>query len=548
MAIQSSRSDEKGQWLKSHKPQFLDEYEPKPDLLLESLNQMNMIDTISSEKQINPSVTTQQKSDTGCWIAFAIAFAIVLLAILVIAVIILASSMQGYISNHTFFQPASIAYPVLDKSVSDTHLSANINYLLETTSTPTVATSPTTSETLGYTPTPTETPTPLPTNTITPTFSSIFTSTTPPTSTIINPTATTPPFEVAPDKFTISNISGVSMIGIICLLQFFILIAVLKLIRRVNSLLQGTTIEKAESSRSISLTPPFTTKIETTTSPLPEFGLDPMQIKPIKPGYTKCVTRSKTRTEINNQDSGLCGETSHARYIAVADGVGSAKNSKIASSKLVSIFEGGIINQSNTQQIHWLNEPRFIKRFYEVAAMEIGEALIQNKLPPNSAATTFIGIIETENRYLVTYLADGSVYRVMQSTDGEKFVAHSLLRTVNSVTSPDTPEQISATGQSGEPQIITYTQNQRGDLWIIATDGINDFNPDGDKNIQTESIVQKLAEEIWQAFKNNPREFEHVLGMLLERWLKRCQTTDDATLAVLISGDMREHWQKLVGQ
>ncbi|MEW6027887.1 MAG: protein phosphatase 2C domain-containing protein [Chloroflexota bacterium] len=272
-----------------------------------------------------------------------------------------------------------------------------------------------------------------------------------------------------------------------------------------------------------------------------------MKINPIKLGYVKYVTRSKTRTEDNNQDSGMCGETSHARYIAVADGVGSAKNSKIASSRLVSIFEKGIVDRG-TQEVHLLHEPQFIKKFYELAVSEIGEALIQNKLPPNSAATTFIGIIETENRYLVTYLADGSIYRIMQSKDGEKFVAHSLLRTVNSVTSPDTPEQISAKGGSEEPQIFTYTQNLRGDMWIIATDGINDFNPDVDKHIQTEKVVQNLADEIWRTFKNNPHEFEDSLGKLLERWLKRCQTTDDATLAVLISGNMREHWVKFVGQ
>lgn len=275
---------------------------------------------------------------------------------------------------------------------------------------------------------------------------------------------------------------------------------------------------------------------------MPENGIEGDSKMPIKSGFVSVATRSKTLSENDNQDSGKIHQTGFVRIIAVADGVGSAKNSKIASQQLVDLFIDIASHISEKFPITVSPEVRTTV-FYNKAVEQISKALSQKELPLNSASTTFIGIIENVNHYIVTYLADGSIFRVKQSSDGEKFVVDSMLMNLSS---PDVPQQISAKGKTISPEIHKIIQNEGGDMWIIASDGMNDFNPSRDVKTKSEDFIRRFANEIWQAYKENPDKFESVLHSVLLRWVKLCQTTDDATVAVLISGEMKSQWDKLI--
>lgn len=266
--------------------------------------------------------------------------------------------------------------------------------------------------------------------------------------------------------------------------------------------------------------------------------------KPLKPGFAVYVTRSKGKPD-ENQDAGIAFSYLYKgryRMIGVADGVGMAKNSSIASKTIVETFKSFLPRLGkSTNPIHQLPE------FYSEAHRRIGEALAERGLPTDSAATTFIGVVETHNCHIFTQLADGSAYLLTQSSDDSEFAA---IPTLLTTASPDVPPQIGAMGKYQTPKSALYLKPEaEGYMWIIATDGMNDLDrymEDGTHVVGTEA-ARALASDIWQSFRQSPSQFtEETIKQVLWRWLKRCQTTDDATLAVLIDGEMFAHWQSLV--
>lgn len=265
----------------------------------------------------------------------------------------------------------------------------------------------------------------------------------------------------------------------------------------------------------------------------------------LKPGFAVCITRSKGEPD-ENQDAGIAFSYLYKgryRVIAVADGVGMAKNSSIASQTIVQTFKDFLsrLGASTNLALHQLPE------FYSEASRRIGEALVGKGLPASSAATTFIGVVESRDRHIFTQLADGSAYLLTQSPDGSEFAA---IPTLLTTTSPDVPPQMGAEGKYHSPKSALYPKHgTEGYMWIIATDGMNDLDrymEDGTHVVGTEA-ARALANEIWKTFRQNPDQFtENNIEQVLWRWLKRCQTTDDATLAVLIDGEMFANWQSLV--
>jgi serine/threonine protein phosphatase PrpC len=276
-----------------------------------------------------------------------------------------------------------------------------------------------------------------------------------------------------------------------------------------------------------------------------ELGQEPM---PLLRGFQVFITRPKTKNG-ENQDAGICGLRNDKRYrfVAVADGVGMAKNSSVASETIVTAFGEYIGRLQATAQIPMENEMR---KFYSLATLRMKQRLEQKELSLDSAATTFIGLVESSNRYVLTYLADGSVYQITQSNDGYNISAVQRLLTS---ASPDVPPQIGATGKSDEPSIEIYAKGTlEGSMWIVATDGLNDLErylDDGKTKVSGPKAAEHLADEIWQSFRESPSRFdEETIEAILWRWLKKCQSTDDATIAILISGEMYAHWQKLAAQ
>ena len=257
-------------------------------------------------------------------------------------------------------------------------------------------------------------------------------------------------------------------------------------------------------------------------------------ISSLAEGLVACVTRSKC-SSCDNEDSGTALSARNFRAIAVADGVGMASNASAASRDIIKLFTDFI--PEIIESLQPLNE---ITRFYREAQRSMRRF--------KSASATFMAVIECQNYCIFTQLADGSAYLLTQSLDDFKFTAISILLTT---AHPHTPPQIGTTGMYHEPKNMLYLKpKNEGFIWIIASDGMNDLrrNIDGIGEVSGTKAACLIAEEIWHSYKQNPRNFtdETVKGILW-KWLKRCQTDDDATLAVLIDSNMLTHWKRLGG-
>ena len=258
-------------------------------------------------------------------------------------------------------------------------------------------------------------------------------------------------------------------------------------------------------------------------------------------------TRSKSRSEVENQDAMLIfSQRPQYRLLAVADGVGMAAHSAVASKVVVEAFRENIDELSANDKQASLE---LIAEFYTVAVNKIKQALEDKDLPPQSAATTFIGVVEYPDHYLLTYLGDGSAFWVEQSFDGFEIEAKAFL--LNGA-SPDRPPQMGAGGKSEEPKTLLISKPEgQGFIWVIATDGMNNFErymEDGSK-VNGEQAIALLFQEIWDVFRESPYHFtRETLEAVLDHWIKKCQTTDDATVAILISEELFANWHRLLTQ
>lgn len=257
-------------------------------------------------------------------------------------------------------------------------------------------------------------------------------------------------------------------------------------------------------------------------------------------GFAAYATRSADK-DSRNQDSSIVYSNERYRLIAVADGVGMTANAAVASAAVVKAFPDYLDRAETIDR-------QIISGFYSYAIERIAKALDALGAPLNTAATTFIGVVETHDHVVVTYLADGAIYRITHSAEGYIMAATAELLTS---ASPDVPPQLGAGFLSDEPEIVEIAKQQpEGYMWIITTDGMNELDryvDNGKRHVRGTAAAKALATEIWEAFRANPGVFsEKTIDGILLRWIKACQSTDDATIAVLISAEMHDHWVRLV--
>ncbi|MDB5059813.1 MAG: Protein phosphatase [Chloroflexi bacterium] len=273
---------------------------------------------------------------------------------------------------------------------------------------------------------------------------------------------------------------------------------------------------------------------------------EPPHARSLHSGFTVCMSRGSRFKETRggvNQDASTAGGNEKIRYMAVADGVGGGDHSEVASLAIIKSFEDFA---NGLQDLSADAVKKAVTSFYDGASDDIQEALTAAVLAEAKATTTFIGVIESHDCYVMTHLADGSIFVVVQSEDGESMGANSFLLAGEKLA--DGPPQIGAAGKSGTAEVISLAkQRSEGYLWIIATDGMRDLHrfrfEDNNRGIQAAS---ELAEELWQVFSSAPESFgEDAIWKVLRKWMDFCQGDDDASIAVLIDGEMIAHWNDL---
>jgi hypothetical protein len=254
-----------------------------------------------------------------------------------------------------------------------------------------------------------------------------------------------------------------------------------------------------------------------------------------------------------NQDSAAGGENAVARFIAVADGVGTARHSHLASRALTNGFTDTIcssVEHTYPDGMEATEVIALLERFYYEAPGRVEAVLKASGVDGQPAASTFIAVLELESCCALTYLADGSAYLVNHSADGTSMRASSLLMTTAPKDQDVPPPQVNARQRSEAPYtLIVPNQRPEGVMWIIASDGMNDFEHYGSDGamLHGADAAELMAQEIWQRFMSDPAGFtDQAVIQILLKWVKRCQTTDDATVAVLISARLFHHWNQLV--
>lgn len=267
------------------------------------------------------------------------------------------------------------------------------------------------------------------------------------------------------------------------------------------------------------------------------------ELMDIKPGWAVVITRSKGETEAENQDAGIAiGETSSKKHraIAVADGVGMGKHSSIASKKLMEEFEKLLQKLLNSRKGSQHQMEELLTHIH---------GKILNEVPQDETSkswgTTFLAVVESEKEFLFTHLGDGNIYQLVLNEKERQFEALPMLL---GSAHTDTPPQITFKGPSEPPRFVSE-QKRNGSIWVVATDGMNEFERymEDQTKIKGKEAIERLVEEIWMAFQKEPKAFgENEIKEILWRWLKRCQSSDDATVAILIDGEMWERWHKIV--
>lgn len=559
-----------GNWLSQHKPIYLHNYENHNPFEFSSEDDKDLIPDQTVLPVDLPNVPPLNSSS---WTPFVVMTIIVILGLIIMFFFFglsevaglmlensattanvsfgsdLASSTFNFdpIDSNLFLTPVNGSTPIYSSTLTATvHVTSQSTFI----STPipinfTVTPIDTMTPVVSLTFTPITMQKPQPSSSLTPVVTPTVSLS--PTSTAIPLGVASPPTSISSGDNTWLNPWQWYMLGfaLFISLQIYIILSLLHTRRSIGGLSQ-LIIKKSEVPIADNNIQPASAASINISGPLLSDPELKEVVMPIKRGFATCITRSKDQKKPeNNEDATFASPFTNGithRIITVADGVGMAGNSKIASQEVVRTFEQFItrLGESTVLSAYQILE------FYKKACENIRTSLESENLPIDSAATTFIGVVEKYNQYIFTQLADGSAYRIIQSDDGSRFSAQSMFL---STASPDVPRQMGANGMYQKPDtIIVPKQSPGGYLWVIATDGMNDFDWDDkhNENINGTKDVERLANEIWLSFKETPNQFtEKNIENILWRWLKRCQTTDDAAVAVLIDGEMIERWQHL---
>lgn len=268
-----------------------------------------------------------------------------------------------------------------------------------------------------------------------------------------------------------------------------------------------------------------------------------------------CV--SQTNKPAANQDfcTTIVNDKAGIKGVIVADGIGSHASSELSSKFCVERLKEKIEAVENSSEIN------FKELFTEINA-ELAEYASQ-KLPEeilkhNPLGTTLICTLELEDRYIFSYVGNGSIWQI--SGNFNHFSLNRYLPwNVNNLLTPHTYEEegksvlykfMSITPNiSCSPTVLTINKDDTyGDIILITTDGIytNDEAKIGkDDNdviwIMGEETMVLLYEKLNLFFENNlsNEELEEELQKYLEEYLSELKSNqimhDDTTLGIIIS-------------
>jgi protein phosphatase 2C-like protein len=270
-----------------------------------------------------------------------------------------------------------------------------------------------------------------------------------------------------------------------------------------------------------------------TDGPEPEFG---------------SATKS---SKLTNEDSHGVYRGAHLRAVVCADGVGSSKDSHVASALVVQTFlEAVSLHDYTVTDLTIADVRRFWRKTQDQLVVQFQEHAEHYLLGESPWETTLITIVETDKCYFVSYIGNGGVtlvrgdfweflpqrwpWCVQDIMLGHSVVdsnGHDLLYRALSPRRP----------QDDVPVIVLTKDSSRGEILVATTDGIS--SPDHQRLGRGDDgrLWQEVNPQLSRLLRGHLAHYlvaeseKQTLAKELEAFLEDGLFDDDATLGVLVS-------------
>lgn len=273
----------------------------------------------------------------------------------------------------------------------------------------------------------------------------------------------------------------------------------------------------------------------------------------------------KTKSsKLVNEDSFGYFKGNFCSVVAIADGVGSSTDAHIASNMAVSNFIEEVKSfdcnhkEPEFEDImkFWVQTAEKMKIFYETNKEKY-------KDKSNVLLTTLIILIECKDRYLISYLGNGSIWHVRgdfwhfwNSSVPLPWCMSDLMLGHANPENGQTP-LYGFLGTDGDISKVSHLailkNNFCGEIFILTTDGIS--SPDNLKtgsdsnqklwvevNSHIQNLIYKSLADYFKSFSRIERNDNLILNEIIERFLKEKTFDDDATVGVIISNKAKEYY------
>lgn len=210
------------------------------------------------------------------------------------------------------------------------------------------------------------------------------------------------------------------------------------------------------------------------------------------------------------------------KAVILADGVGSAQRGGEAAKLVTDAFLGTLAKAENNNQ---RMSVKLLKACYHEASESLKHAAsFENNVKGQDLQTTLIAIMETSDRFFITYLGDGDVW--LRRNDGWA-IPLMIPHKKGSLLSGG----LTDSGIKGNPVFIEYSNSfSPGTMIIAGTDGVFDIEGGID------TLISELKEILEKNYPETDSDFNLSLVNLLDKLHMKYKFCDNSTLGVIISG------------
>jgi hypothetical protein len=229
-------------------------------------------------------------------------------------------------------------------------------------------------------------------------------------------------------------------------------------------------------------------------------------------------------TKPKNEDQYKVGYLGDWKVLFIADGVTNSPFGGEAAQIVVNAFHEEIEQTHKRRKRLRVN---VLERAYRRAIVQLGNTALEKLGKRDGFETTIIGIIESEDNFLVTYLGDGRIYLVRGDLEQgiQLMVTH---RTGNVLGGA-----LGAYGLTGQPVYIQHSKSfASGEIIIAGTDGAFEVGNGGDK-APVLQVLERLKDK--RALQDDSSLAQAVSSMLQD-FADKGLLNDDATLGIIVSG------------